>query len=280
MSPRHGEVQRLRRLFSSRRIRREEKSFVIEGPELVVAALDAGWVIERAFTSPEIHHSEASQRAADRVRDEGIALSELEAGVLERVADATTPQPIAAVVKMKETSTASVLGGGIVVVLDNVRDPGNLGAVARVAEASGCSGLVLSGNVTDPLGPKALRASTGSLLRVGVLEYASFAEAGQALVDADISLIGTSSHAGVDFGSLVWPQRRGIVLGNEAQGLSDEAIAACASLVSIPLAAPVESLNVAVAAGILCFAAQRRLRSLDGGSAGSTMHGVGSGELG
>ena len=278
MSPRHGEVQRLRRLFSSRRFRREEKSFVIEGPELVVAALDAGWVIERAFTSPEIHHSEASQRAAQRVIAEGFEVTELGAGILERVADATTPQPIAAVVTMKEPAASSILDGGVVVVLDNVRDPGNLGAVARVAEASGCSGLVLSGNVTDPLGPKALRASTGSLLRIGVLEYSTFAEAGQALADAEISLIGTSSHAGIDFGSLAWPQRRGIVLGNEAQGLSEEAIAACESLVSIPLAAPVESLNVAVAAGILCFAAQRRLRSSSDQSVGSTMHSVSGGD--
>ncbi len=279
MSPRHGEVQRLRRLFSSRRFRREEKSFVIEGPELVVAALDAGWVIERAFTSPEIKHSAASQRAAERIKSEGFALSELGAGVLERVADATTPQPIAAIVAMKETQPEAVLDGGVVVVLDNVRDPGNLGAVARVAEASGCSGLVLSGNVTDPLGPKALRASTGSLLRVGVLEYANFEDARQALADAKISLIGTSSHAGIDFGNQHWPERRGIVLGNEAQGLSDEAIAACSSLVSIPLAPPVESLNVAVAAGILCFAAQRGLRSSDVHAEGSTMHGVKHEEL-
>ena len=279
MSPRHGEVQRLRRLFSSRRFRREEKSFVIEGPELVVAALDAGWMIERAFTSPEIEHSAASQRAAERIKSHGIALSELGAGVLERVADATTPQPIAAIVAMKETHPEAVLDGGVVVVLDNVRDPGNLGAVARVAEASGCSGLVLSGNVTDPLGPKALRASTGSLLRVGVLEYANFEDARQALADAKISLIGTSSHAGIDFGNQVWPERRGIVLGNEAQGLSDEAIAACSSLVSIPLAPPVESLNVAVAAGILCFAAQRGLRSSDVHAEGSTMHGVKHEEL-
>lgn len=228
--------------------------------------------------SPEIEHSASSQRAVGLLVAKGVAVHQLGVGVLEKIADATTPQPVAAIVRMRETDAQAVLAGGVVVVLDNVRDPGNLGAVARVAEASGCSGLILSGNVTDPLGPKALRASTGSLLRVGVLEYPNFSEAKMALIAAGITLIGSSSHAGIDFGDQVWPQRRGIVLGNEAQGLSDEAIESCASVVSIPLAAPVESLNVAVAAGILCFAAQRNLRSSEIASEGSTMHDVVSGE--
>ena len=183
----------------------------------------------------------------------------LSAGVLEKVADAVTPQGCAAIARQDRTTLADLALVGTVLVLDEVRDPGNLGAVVRVAEAAGCEAVVLTGSPVDPYGPKALRGSTGSTFRLPVVEAGAAVPLLDALAAKGVVTMATSSHGGQDFARIDWPAATAIVLGNEASGLDAATVEACARRVTIPIAAPVESLNLAVTAGILAFSAARHL---------------------
>ena len=147
----------------------------------------------------------------------------------------------------------------LVLVADRVQDPGNLGALARVAEACGASGLVLTGSCADPFGPKALRASAGSSLRLPIVEHADAFGALRLLEEMGYATAATTPHVATDFALIDWPAQVALVLGNEAQGLDTSLLSAVTLRVGIPMAEGPESLNLAVAAGIISMAIVRRL---------------------
>jgi len=255
-------VQRLRRLLSSRRDRREERSFAFEGPTLLAAAIHAGIAVERAFVAADSRSDEVDV-AIDLARAAGTPVATLAPGVLEKVADAVTPHGCAAIARERRTSLEELSLDGLLVVLDEVRDPGNLGAVVRVAEAAGCRGVVLTGSPADPFGPKALRGSTGSTFRIPIVEAGPIGPLLDHLAARGVATVATSSHGGEDFARFAWPDAVAIVLGNEAAGLDARALDVCGRRVMIPLVEAVESLNLAVTAGILVFAASRHLAERD-----------------
>ncbi len=203
--------------------------------------------------------SEEVDAAADAARAAGIDVSLLSAGVLDKVADAVAPQGCAAIARQRSARLDDLALSGTVLVLDEVRDPGNLGAVVRVAEAAGCEAVLLTGSPVDPFGPKALRGSTGSTFRLPVVEAGAPLPLLDALAARGVVTMATSSHEGEDFATIDWPEATAIILGNEASGLDPTTVEACARRVTIPLAASVESLNLAVTAGILVFSAARHL---------------------
>jgi TrmH family RNA methyltransferase len=210
--------------------------------------------------------------AMARARAANVPVDILRSGVLGKVADAATPQPIAAVVRggpghLDELADAV----SFVLVADQTQDPGNLGALVRVAEACGAEAFVVTGSAADPFGPKALRGSAGSSLRVPIIEHADALEVVDSLRARGMTVAVTTPHGGADFAHLNWPSRVALVLGNEAHGLDEELAAAGDLAVAIPMAPGVESLNLSVAAGILAMAIHRGLRATVDGAAGSTI---------
>jgi TrmH family RNA methyltransferase len=131
--------------------------------------------------------------------------------------------------------------------------------------------VVVTGDSADPFGPKAMRGSTGSALRVPIVEERDALAALGALRGSGLSVASTSPHGGGDFAHLRWPSRVALLLGNEAGGLSDELLDAGDLCVRIPMAPGVESLNLSVSAGILAMAIYRGLVAPEPGSAGSTI---------
>jgi len=264
IGPKNPAVQELRRLFSSPRSRREEKRFAIEGPELLSAALEADWDVEHVFVDPERVGAQGMDGALEAARHAGCEISELSPGVLERVADAATPQPCAAIVVARESNFKELSAARFLIVVDAVQDPGNLGAIVRVAEASGAAGVIVTGASADPFGPKALRGSAGSSFRVPLCLIASISDAMKQLAAAGIEAVVTSPREGEDFAQLSWPPRVALVVGNEANGLSPSVLASASHKVTIPMASTIESLNLSVATGILAMAYTRKLRTQAG----------------
>ena len=201
----------------------------------------------------EIDAARAAARGA------GIRIGLLAPGVLEKVADAVAPQGCVTIAPDCRPTLGDLSLTGGLLVLDEVRDPGNLGAVVRVAEAAGFEAIVLTGAAVDPYGPKALRGSTGSTFRLPVVEVGPILPLLETLTERGVVTMATSSHEGDDFAVIEWPERVAIVLGNEAAGLDQAVVTACARRITIPIAESVESLNLAVSAGILAFAVSRRL---------------------
>ena len=200
-----------------------------------------------------------------------MAIAELRDGVLAQVADAVTPQPLAAIISMRSADLGSLEVAPLILVADRVGDPGNLGALVRVAEASGAAGLVLTGSCADPFGPKALRASAGSALRLPIVELPDLLGALGTLRSGGYVVAATTPHEARDFTQIQWPERVALVLGSEAHGLDAETLAGAELRVGIPMAKGPESLNLAVSAGILSMAIVRRLTSQEDGVRGPTM---------
>jgi len=245
-------VQQLRRLIGRRSSRHEEGRFVVEGRVLVAEAIAAGWIVEAQFVAEE---SDASLPSSG-------AVIELAPGVFERVASTETPQPPIAIVKMVDRDVAATLAtAGLVMVLDRIADPGNLGTIIRSAEAAGVDAVVLTPGSVDAFSPKVVRSSAGALFHVPVVSAGI-----DDVAAAGLTLVGTSSHAApgrtvVSSTRADLTGRIALVMGNEAAGLPDEwndVVGPVRSWITIEHKGRSESLNVAMAATVLAFEAARQ----------------------
>jgi len=175
-------------------------------------------------------------------------------GVLEKVADAQTPQPVLAAVRFAVHELASLPVDGLVMVLDNVRDPGNAGTIIRSADAAGAVAVVFTGECVDPYNPKTLRASAGSVFHVPII-MASLADVTGLLRERGVASYATVVRGGVSHRSVDLSGAAAVVVGNEASGLDEVAVASCDGSITIPMAGGAESLNAGVAASLVAFEA-------------------------
>jgi TrmH family RNA methyltransferase len=260
LSARNPRITRLAKLARRREERSEQRAFVVEGPVLVAAALDAGaevidaYVDEAALDRPAV--AEVLERL-ERAVDPWI----VPAGTLDRVGDAITSQGLVAVVGRPHAAWPEPAFTTLVLVLCDVADPGNVGTLVRAAAAAGAGAVVLAGGV-DPTNPKVVRASAGAVFgvdivvaEVGAVEtLARLRTAGYETLATVVE--GATPYDGVDLTGPV-----AVVVGNEAHGLASEVVAVASRAVSIPMAGPTESLNVAMAGTVVCFEALRQRRS-------------------
>jgi TrmH family RNA methyltransferase len=232
-----------------RSARHEEGAFAIEGPSLVAEALAAGVEVEAVYVGPPAR-SEVVELAAAR----GVAVVELADGVVERVATTVSPQPVLAVARLPRWSLDDLSGARFVLVAAGVADPGNLGTIVRVADAAGADGMVLTVGSVDPYNPKVIRASAGSLFHLPVV--VDVAPLG--LRGLGLPLLATAAEDGIAYDEAALDPPVALVLGNEAHGLPVGL--EVDGLVSVPHAGRAESLNVAMAAAVVCFEVARRVR--------------------
>jgi len=252
-------VRRLRRLARQRSARRGEGAFVAEGAKIVAAALDAGADIEGVYVAPEASRGHFATEVVDRARLAGIRVFALEAGVIERVADATTPQPLIAVVRATDAPLESVEEMALVFVLIDVRDPGNIGAILRVADAAG-AGVICGDGSADVYNPKTVRASAGAIFSVPMVVGGLADVLLRSLRATGFRIVGTAARDGVDYAAASFGQKTALVFGNEASGIDDSVTAFLDATVTVPMAGRTESLNVATAAAVLAFELVRRRR--------------------
>jgi TrmH family RNA methyltransferase len=261
-------------LLQKRSTRWAERVFVAEGVELLRTALRAGVAVESVYLAPEGAQDQLTREACDLALATGARLFSLAPGVLERVADTVTPQPVLTVLPMLDEVAAGPSDPAdhpLVVVLVDVRDPGNAGTVLRTADASGVNSVIFSGESVDPYNPKTVRASAGSLFHVPFSVQAEPAALASSLAGHGYRTLATVVRDGLDYASLDWSIPTALFLGNEAAGLSPEVLAAIGGAVAIPMEGRAESLNVGVACAVLCFEALRQRRSPAGPAVASTI---------
>jgi TrmH family RNA methyltransferase len=217
------------------------------------------------FVSPAGDGDRATQEVCRRSAAAGARILHLASGVLERVADTVTPQPVLAVVPMLEEPPAGAPAwrpgpGSLVVVLVDVRDPGNAGTVLRAADASGAQAVVFAADSVDPYNPKTVRASAGSLFHVSLAVRDDPGEVAAGLAEAGFRTLATVVREGDDYAGLDWAVPSALFLGNESAGLDPAFAATLEGAVAIPMAGRAESLNVGVASAVVCFEAFRQRR--------------------
>lgn len=229
---------------------------MVEGAKVVGEALRSGAAVEGVYLGPGADPGILSAAEAAGVRVHALA-----PGVVERVAGTTTPQPELAVVAALDRPLASAAAATFVVVCVDVRDPGNLGTVLRSAEAAGAEAVVCCGGTVDLYNPKTVRASAGSLFHVPVIVGGEAVVVLEQLGDWGVRRLATTARASASYTEADLTGPVAIVLGNEAAGLDAAALAHTDDHVAIPMAGRSESLNVGMAAAVLCFEVARQRRA-------------------
>ena len=241
-------MQRLRALKDAK-ARREAGLFLVEGEVMIREALGCGLKLRELVA--EEAHADFAQEICGGARGFIVTRS-----LLETICDTRTPQGVCAAFELPEPVALEKLPERIVA-LDGVQDPGNLGTIWRTADAAGFQALLLGAGSADALSPKVLRAAMGSGFRLGFALADPLSEALDALRGRDYRIL-VSDLAGADFyarGEI--GERFVLVIGNEARGVSDAVREAADCRVKLPMRGGAESLNAAVAAGIMMYELMR-----------------------
>jgi TrmH family RNA methyltransferase len=244
------QIRQLRRLQEASG-RREQGRFLCEGIRMCREAVQAGWAREILCTRDQ------AQQGLELGQQAGISPVLVSDAVMDSLCTARTPQGIACVCPLPELSR--VPEGRLLVALDGVQDPGNLGTILRTADAAGFAGALLGAGTADPFGPKALSATKGSVFRLQMKRCSRLAPVledcacrGMAVVASELG--GEDFYEGLPGGDTV------LVIGSEGNGISPEVRDACTHHLQLPMPGGAESLNAAVAAGIMIYEIMRRGR--------------------
>lgn len=185
------------------------------------------------------------------------------AGLFNRLAQTENSQGIMAAVRIPQLTKKQFtdrIAGGNVIVLDRLQDPGNIGTILRTCDAAGCRGAVMIKGTADIYSPKVVRAAAGSVFRIPAYYTAGAREGVKLLKDAGLQLIGTGFDTEDMYYDVDMRRNTAVVIGNEGNGISEEMAALCDRTVKIPMRGNIESLNAAVAAGILIYESIRQER--------------------
>ncbi|WP_455273167.1 TrmH family RNA methyltransferase [Rhizobium herbae] len=251
--------------LSNKKERDETRSFIAEGLKLVIDALDLGWTIKTlVYAKAAKGKTQVEQVALKAVATGGLVL-EVSEKVLSAITRRDNPQMVVGVFEQRYAHLRDVKPalGETYVALDRVRDPGNLGTIIRTADAAGASGVILVGETTDPFSLETVRATMGSvfampLFRANVTEFVKWQKA------AGVQLVATHLAGAVDYRTIDYRKKPVVLLmGNEQAGLPEELAREATALARIPQQGRADSLNLAIAAGIMLFEARRHILTLD-----------------
>lgn len=239
--------------------RGNESQALIDGWHLLHEAAAAGLVIDLVAVVDQPHH-DRDANLLERLSRSGVTVVTVATSVMSALSPVRTPTGVVSLVQRRDADLARAASGlqPLVVVAVDVQDPGNTGAMVRAAEAGGATGVICGGITADPWGWKALRAAMGSTFRLPLHRDRDVASVCQALRDRGVRVMAT-----VPFGAepMYEVDLRGptaLLFGGEGDGLGDEVLRAADSRITIPMQPAVESLNVAVATGILVYEARRQ----------------------
>ena len=236
---------------------------VVEGPKLVAEALAAELPVDEAAIAPRLLEHPLGMDLRRRLDRAAAVMHECSDAVLERLSSVTTHQGVAAIVRRPAWSLDDVLGRGgspLVVVAAGIKDPGNLGALVRTAEAAQASGLLALEGGADPFRDKAVRAAAGSVFRLPVLAAVTLQQLMELAKRRALQVMVAEGQGDVAPWDADLRVPTVLVVGGEGAGVPEELRARATVRVRIPMAPTVDSLNVAVAAGVLLYEARRQRR--------------------
>lgn len=259
LSRKNPRLQQASRLARSAAERAATGLFVIEGPKLVGEALDAGLNLTEAFVAPSFAGRPGAAEVLRALASRRVPVTEAEERAIAALSDVQTSQGIVAIARPHPSSDAARLLDvpGDLLLASAVQDPGNAGALVRIAAAAGFAGVVADKQTADFLAPKVVRGSAGAVLRLPTARVDDLAAYAGALRTRGVEVLAAATRGGEDPSAYARRGRIALVMGSEGSGLSPELEKACTAALTIPLAGRVESLNVATAAAVLAFSLAR-----------------------
>lgn len=250
----NGAVKAAAKLMSSAKERREKQCFIAEGVRLCGEALENGCEILELFYTEEAKNKYGE--TVDKIEKKAEKSYLITEEIADRIADTVSPQGVFVVGKMTQNriNLDEIKTDGMFILLENLQDPSNIGAIFRTAEALGLTGAFLTSDCCDPYNPKAMRASMGAVFRLPYLILDNAVEAMNACKAKNMRPIATvPSGDASKITSIRFFKGAIMCIGNEGNGMTEELKNACGERVTIPMNGRAESLNAATAASILMW---------------------------
>ncbi len=239
-----------------------EESIFVEGLRLCEEALSSGLKIEAVIHSEEIVRKERAGRVIAELGSLCDAVASVSEKLLDSISYTKTPQGIVLLAALPPSDEATFKSrqpaSPQLVIIHGINNPVNVGAILRTAEAAGVTGAIATANTSDPFSPKALRGAMGSAFRLPIWTGPDYSDVIAWCAERSIRTIAASANSPRLFTEVDWRGPSALVVGPESSGLSADEIAAATEAVRIPMQGSVESLNVAVATGVLLYEASRQ----------------------
>ena len=251
----NNRVKKVVALNQKAKERRQEKLYVVEGVKMFLEAPPEEIV--------EVYISEGFTSAACEQKLNSLRYEVVTEEVFRKMSDTMSPQGILCVLRMKEYTVDQMLAGKknpLLMILEDLRDPGNLGTIMRTGEGAGIDGVILSRESADMYNPKTIRSTMGSIYRVPFAYVPSIAEAVAVLQKRDIRVYAAHLAGQKWYDEADYAGGSAFMIGNEGNGLKEETAKLADTYIKIPMEGKVESLNAAMASGILMYEAARQRR--------------------
>ena len=254
-----SQVKHVISLLSKAKERKKNNEYVVEGIRMVSEA--PADLLVKIYMSERFQNNN-SEYVKELVKKQGVSDDSIEIvadNVFDRMSQTQTPQGIMAVVRMKDNSLSDMLSGNpLLILVENLQDPGNLGTIIRMGEGAGVTGVIMSPNTVDIYNPKTIRSTMGSIFRVPFIYVQDFGEAVSECQKSGVKvyaahLEGNYTYLGEDYSTPT-----AFLIGNEGNGLTDDITKQADTLIRIPMEGEVESLNAAIACTILTYEAVRQ----------------------
>ncbi|KAB2720059.1 TrmH family RNA methyltransferase [Brucella intermedia] len=253
------------RSLALKKFRDQQGVFLAEGLKLVIDALEQDWRIKTLVFAKSGKGNKMVEQVAARTFAKGGLVLEVTEKIMAAITRRDNPQMVVGVFEQQYRPLASLKpkGNDVYIALDRVRDPGNLGTVIRTADAVGAKGVILIGDTTDPYSLETVRATMGSvfsmpLYKVSEADFLNWRRGVFGLV------VGTHLKGAVDYRTIPYANKPVVLMmGNEQQGLPDNLAGACDKLARIPQAGRADSLNLAIATGVMLYEIRRDALTLD-----------------
>ena len=258
----NAEIKRIKNIQEKAKARREAGLFVIEGEKLVMEA-PLEW-IEKIYITEECLDRLSDYKTGTAITNPAEIISWMDHEIItseqmKRISDTQTPQGILCLVNCPGYSMDDILSDSrckrahrLIAVLEDIRDPGNLGTIFRSAEGAGASGIIMSSNCVDIFNPKTVRSTMGSIYRVPFILSDDLSDSIKELKQAGIKIYAAHLHGECFYYETEY-EDAAFLIGNEANGLTKDISELADMLIKIPMEGKLESLNASVAASILMY---------------------------
>lgn len=252
-STKNPKVQWIRRLQRKGTARQSEGLFVVEGVRLTEETFKSSWKINYLVYTEGLKNR--GQKLIDELKEKDIQVEEVSPHVMQAISDTKSPQGILAVVSMQSLFVQDQVD--FVLILDQIREPGNLGTILRSSLAAGVQMAILTPGTVDPYSPKVLRAGMGAQMKLPI-QFQAWNEIESIVKDSKLSVFLSDVGSGKVYHQCDLSKPLALIVGGEAEGATEVARQVADSMIHIPMLGGCESLNVSVSAGILLFEIARQ----------------------
>jgi len=259
----NDKVKYIQKLIKSGQKRKEDGRYIVEGIRMFREIPEAD-IIEAYYTEEALKKYKELEALLKRLDKQGRAFM-ISDTVYKKITDTGSPQGILGVVRMRQ-STEAVLADDkngkkpLILVLEHLQDPGNMGTIIRMGEGAGVTGILVSSDSVDIYNPKVVRSTMGSIFRMNICISSDLKDSIDKLKKKGVTVYGMHLD-GAEFYNKDFTGASAFLIGNEGNGLSDEISSTADELLRIPMEGEVESLNAAISATVLSYEAMRQ-RSL------------------